>query len=46
MQDRRVYFDASPISHALIANNKTAVYLSWGTEDDVVDYRTKPIGGV
>ena len=41
MQDRRRYFDASPISHAITANNKTAVYLSWGTEDDVVDPRTQ-----
>jgi acetyl esterase/lipase len=39
MTDRRRYFDASPISHAITANNKTAVYLSWGNEDDVVDYR-------
>jgi hypothetical protein len=38
-QDRRLYFDASPISYATTANNKTAVYLSWGTEDDVVDCR-------
>jgi acetyl esterase/lipase len=37
MTDRRRYFDASPISHAITANNKTAVYLSWGNEDDVVD---------
>jgi acetyl esterase/lipase len=43
MQDRRRYFDASPISHATIANNKTAVYLSWGTEDDVVDHRTQSL---
>ena len=43
MQDRRLYFEASPISHATIANNKTAVYLSWGTEDDVVDYRTQSL---
>jgi acetyl esterase/lipase len=41
MQDRRVYFEASPISHAIIGNNKTAVYLSWGTDDDVVDHRTQ-----
>ena len=27
------------ISHAIIGNNKTAVFLSWGTEDDVVDHR-------
>jgi len=43
MQDRRAYFDASPISHAITANNKTAVYLSWGTEDDVVDHRTQSL---
>jgi acetyl esterase/lipase len=43
MQDRRRYFDASPLSHAIIANNKTAVYLSWGTEDDVVDYRAQSL---
>jgi len=41
MADRRRYFDASPLSHATIANNKTATYLSWGTEDDVVDHRTQ-----
>jgi acetyl esterase/lipase len=43
MQDRRLYFDASPISYATLANNKTAVYLAWGTEDDVVDYRTQSL---
>jgi acetyl esterase/lipase len=43
MQDRRRYFDASPLSHAIIANNKTAVYLSWGTEDDVVDHRAQSL---
>ena len=41
MQDRKLYFDASPLSYATIAHNKTAVYLSWGTEDDVVDHRTQ-----
>jgi len=41
MQDRRCYFDASPISYATVDNNATAVFLSWGTEDDVVDYRTQ-----
>jgi acetyl esterase/lipase len=42
-QDRRIYFDASPISHAVIGNNKTAVFLSWGTEDDVVDHRAQSL---
>jgi acetyl esterase/lipase len=41
MVDRRRYFDASPISYAITANNKTAVYLAWSTEDDVVDHRTQ-----
>ena len=43
MQDRRTYFDASPLSHATIANNKTAVFLIWGTEDDTVDYRSQSL---
>jgi len=40
-EDRRIYFEASPISYAIKSNNKTAVYLAWGTEDDVVDPRTQ-----
>jgi acetyl esterase/lipase len=43
MQDRRRYFEASPLSHAIIDNNKTAVFLSWGTEDDVVDHRVQSL---
>jgi acetyl esterase/lipase len=37
MADRQLYFDASPISYATLANNKTAVLLAVGTEDDLVD---------
>jgi acetyl esterase/lipase len=37
--NRQVYFDASPISYAVSANNKVAVHLSVGTEDDLVDRR-------
>jgi acetyl esterase/lipase len=40
-QNRKLYFDASPISYATFDNNKTAVYLIWGTEDDTVDYKTQ-----
>ncbi len=36
MQDRKRYFEASPVSYATFANNKVAVFLSWGTEDDLV----------
>jgi acetyl esterase/lipase len=35
--DRQLYFDAAPISYATYANNKTAVLLACGTEDDLVD---------
>jgi acetyl esterase/lipase len=37
--NRQLYFDASPISYATSANNKVAVHLSVGTEDDLVDRR-------
>jgi len=38
-ENRALYFDASPISYATTANNKVAVHLSVGTEDDLVDRR-------
>lgn len=38
-ENRQLYFDASPISYATTANNKVAVHLSVGTEDDLVDRR-------
>jgi acetyl esterase/lipase len=37
MADRQRYFDATPTSYATYANNKTAVLLACGTEDDLVD---------
>ena len=37
MANRQLYFDATPISYATYANNKTAVLLGFGTEDDLVD---------
>jgi acetyl esterase/lipase len=36
-ENRQLYFDASPINYATFANNKIAVHLSVGTEDDLVD---------
>ncbi len=39
MENRRLYFDASPMSYATYANNKIAVLLVTGTEDDLVDPR-------
>ena len=41
MQDPKTYFEATPINYATFANNKIAVYLSVGTEDDLVDRRTQ-----
>jgi acetyl esterase/lipase len=37
MQDPRLYFEASSLSYATLANNHVPVFLSWGTEDDLVD---------
>src|ERR1700728_604377 len=37
MQNRRVYFDASPISHATIDHNQLRFLLIHGTDDDIVD---------
>jgi acetyl esterase/lipase len=36
MENRQLYFDASPISYATFANNKIGVLLVTGTEDDLV----------
>jgi acetyl esterase/lipase len=41
MADRRRYFDASPINFTTVSNNQIGVYLSWGTEDDLVDHHTQ-----
>ena len=41
MEDRRPYFDASPISYATIANRELAVFLACGTEDDLVNRRAQ-----
>lgn len=37
MADRQLYFDASPISYATLANNKLAVLLATGSADDLVN---------
>jgi len=37
MDDRRVYFEASPLSYATRANNQVSFFLTWGTADDIVD---------
>jgi acetyl esterase/lipase len=42
-RDRRICFDASPISYAVEKNNKTAFLVVWGTQDDVVDPATQSV---
>lgn len=37
LDDRKLYFDASPMSYATRANNQTSFFLTWGTGDDIVD---------
>jgi acetyl esterase/lipase len=37
MADRQLYFDASPMSYATLANNKLAVMLVTGDADDLVE---------
>jgi acetyl esterase/lipase len=41
MENRQIYFDASPISYATVANNGIAVLLVTGTEDDLVDRKAQ-----
>lgn len=41
MENRQLYFDASPLSYVTTDNNATAFLLSWGTEDDIVDRVTQ-----
>ncbi|MDB5726818.1 MAG: esterase/lipase [Noviherbaspirillum sp.] len=36
MEDRGLYFETSPISHATIGNNQVAFLLGYGLQDDVV----------
>jgi acetyl esterase/lipase len=41
MQNRRVYFDASPISYATVDHNQIRFLLIHGTDDDIVDPPTQ-----
>lgn len=46
IDDRRIYFDASPLSYVTRDNNQTAFLLSYGTADDTVDPETQSIAFV
>lgn len=41
MDDKRPYFDASPLSYVSARNNSTAFLVAWGNRDDIVDHRTQ-----
>ncbi len=41
MEDRKLYFDASPLSYATRANNQVSFFLTWGTADDIADPATQ-----
>jgi acetyl esterase/lipase len=41
MENRQLYFDASPLSYATFANNAIGVFLVTGTEDDLVDRKVQ-----
>jgi len=41
MEDRKLYFESSPISYATRANNQTSFFLTWGTGDDIADPATQ-----
>ena len=41
IDNRKVYFEASPLSYVTRDNNQTAFLIAYGTEDDVVDIETQ-----
>ncbi len=43
LDDRRLYFEASPLSYVTVANNALPVLLGYGTIDDVVDPETQTL---
>lgn len=40
-EDRKIYFEASPMSYATRANNQVSFLLTWGTQDDIADPATQ-----
>lgn len=41
IDDKRPYFDASPLSYVSSKNNHTSFLVVWGTQDDIVDVETQ-----
>ena len=43
IDDKRAYFDASPLSYVTAKNNSTAFLICWGDADDIVDHRSQSL---
>ena len=43
IDDREVFYEASPLTYATTAGNKTSFLLVWGESDDVVDHTTQSV---
>jgi dipeptidyl aminopeptidase/acylaminoacyl peptidase len=41
VENRRLFFEASPLSYATRDSNQTSFLLAWGKEDDIVDRQTQ-----
>lgn len=41
MENRMRYYEASPLTYATQHANKTSFLISWGTDDDVVEWKTQ-----
>ncbi len=41
IDDKRPYFDASPLSYVSAKNNSTSFLVVWGTRDDIVDFKSQ-----
>jgi acetyl esterase/lipase len=42
-EDKFRYFEASPLAYTTTHANKTSFLVSWGTDDDVVDWKTQAL---
>ncbi|HUQ75912.1 MAG TPA: alpha/beta hydrolase [Burkholderiales bacterium] len=43
IDDKRPYFDASPLSYVSAKNNATSFLICWGDADDIVDHNTQSL---
>jgi acetyl esterase/lipase len=43
VDDRKIYFDASPLSHATARAGAPSFFLAWGLEDDIVEVSSQAL---